>query len=226
MSGAEALRQARGGGTTAANGAYRLQQRPEATARIEEPKQAIAEQAQAATTDRAAAVAAEVKIEAEVRQRVRTLETREQPTRERVPSELALNVGEAKQKGDRGSISRALELIGKEIGMFVEREMAVKSPLERLDANQLVALRSSPSSEGCVAGLRSPWGLSQEAAPRRRPAPRRALSTREPPRITPASKPHPTRSARRAAVPSARPAAASPRSLPPRAWPSAARWWA
>ncbi len=140
MSGAEALRQVGGGGTTAANGAYRLQQRPELKARIEELKQAIAEQAQATITERAAAVAAEVKIEAEVRQRVRTLEIREQPTREWVLSELALNVEEAKQKGDRGSINRAVELIGAEIGMFLARKMEVKSPLEGLDANQLVAL--------------------------------------------------------------------------------------
>ena len=42
LSGAKALRQAGGGGTTAANGAYRLQQLPEVKARIDKPKQAIA----------------------------------------------------------------------------------------------------------------------------------------------------------------------------------------
>ena len=71
MSGAEALRQAGGGGTAAANGAYRLQ-RPEVKARIQELKRAVAEQAQATITERAA-VAAGVKIGAEVRSRVRTL---------------------------------------------------------------------------------------------------------------------------------------------------------
>ena len=64
MSGAEALRQAGGGGATAANGAYRLQRRPEVKARIEEPKQVIAEQAQATITERAAV--------AEVRSRPRS----------------------------------------------------------------------------------------------------------------------------------------------------------
>ncbi len=78
-----------------------------------------------------------------MKNRVRTLQVGQQPTREWVLAELALNVEEAKAKGDRAAINRSLELIGREIGMFVERKVDIRSPLEGLSADQLMARSSA-----------------------------------------------------------------------------------
>lgn len=62
------------------------------------------------------------------------------PTREYVIKGLIDNVEAAKEAGDRGAVNKGLELIGKEIGMFVRRNMQIDSPLQRLPADKLVQL--------------------------------------------------------------------------------------
>jgi len=62
------------------------------------------------------------------------------PTREWVLRELVDQVEHAKLASDRGATLKGLELVGKEIGMFVQRSMAIESPLARLSADKLLAL--------------------------------------------------------------------------------------
>jgi hypothetical protein len=62
------------------------------------------------------------------------------PTRDWVLRELVENIIEAKNAKDRPSVNRGLELVGKEIGMFIARSMQIESPLQRLPADRLVAL--------------------------------------------------------------------------------------
>lgn len=62
------------------------------------------------------------------------------PTRDYVLRELIENISDAKNAHDRASVNRGLELVGKEIGMFVTRSMAIESPLQKLPADRLVAL--------------------------------------------------------------------------------------
>jgi hypothetical protein len=62
------------------------------------------------------------------------------PTREWVLRELVDNVKASKEALDRSSVNKGLELVGKEIGMFVQRSMAIESPLARLSADKLLAL--------------------------------------------------------------------------------------
>jgi hypothetical protein len=62
------------------------------------------------------------------------------PTREWVLRELMDNVGTAKLASDRGAVNKGLELVGKEIGMFVQRSMQIESPLMKLPADKLLAL--------------------------------------------------------------------------------------
>jgi hypothetical protein len=62
------------------------------------------------------------------------------PTREWVLKELVDQVEHAKLASDRGATLKGLELVGKEIGMFVQRSMAIESPLARLSADKLLAL--------------------------------------------------------------------------------------
>jgi hypothetical protein len=62
------------------------------------------------------------------------------PTRDWVLRELIENVNESKAAKDRASVNRGLELVGKEIGMFVTRSMQIDSPLQRLPAASLVQL--------------------------------------------------------------------------------------
>ena len=54
--------------------------------------------------------------------------------------ELCDNVSRAKEAMDRGSVNQGLELVGRELGMFVQRTMAIESPLQRLPADRLLAL--------------------------------------------------------------------------------------
>ena len=61
-------------------------------------------------------------------------------TREWVLRELVDQVEHAKLASDRGATLKGLELVGKEIGMFVQRSMAIESPLARLSADKLLAL--------------------------------------------------------------------------------------
>lgn len=62
------------------------------------------------------------------------------PTREWVIKELCDAVGVAKEVGDRGATLKGLELVGRELGMFVQRSMVIESPLQRLPADRLLAL--------------------------------------------------------------------------------------
>lgn len=54
-----------------------------------------------------------------------------------VLQQLVENAEDAKEARDRAARNRALELIGKELGMFVDRRMDVKSPLDELSAAEL-----------------------------------------------------------------------------------------
>jgi hypothetical protein len=62
------------------------------------------------------------------------------PTREWVLRELMGNVETAKLASDRGAVNKGLELVGREIGMFVQRSMQIESPLQRLSADKLLSL--------------------------------------------------------------------------------------
>jgi len=62
------------------------------------------------------------------------------PTREYVLRGLIDNIEAARDAHDRGSVNKGLELVGKEIGMFVQRSMQIDSPLQRLPAAKLSEL--------------------------------------------------------------------------------------
>lgn len=62
------------------------------------------------------------------------------PTRDYVLKGLIDNVESAKNANDRASVNKGLELVGKEIGMFVQRNMQIDSPLQRLPADKLLLL--------------------------------------------------------------------------------------
>lgn len=62
------------------------------------------------------------------------------PTRDWVLRELIENIHASKEAKDRASVNRGLELVGKEVGMFVQRTMALDSPLSGLPADRLLAL--------------------------------------------------------------------------------------
>lgn len=53
---------------------------------------------------------------------------------------LVQNAEDAVEAKDRSAANRALELVGKELGMFVERKMDLKSPLDGLSAEELLAI--------------------------------------------------------------------------------------
>lgn len=57
-----------------------------------------------------------------------------------VLGELIENAKEARANRDRAAANRALELVGKELGMFVERKLEMKSPLDALSPTELAAL--------------------------------------------------------------------------------------
>jgi hypothetical protein len=62
------------------------------------------------------------------------------PTRDWVMRELIENVTESKAARDRSNVYRGLELVGRELGMFVMRTMEVSSPLQQMPAQRLRAL--------------------------------------------------------------------------------------
>lgn len=82
------------------------------------------------------------------------------PTRDWVLKELVDNVGTAKLASDRGAVNKGLELVGRELGMFVQRTMAIESPLQRLPADRLLALlaliEEATTSEQVVKPARLP----------------------------------------------------------------------
>lgn len=53
---------------------------------------------------------------------------------------LKENAQEALERGDRAAANRALELLGKELGLFIDRKMVLTGPLEALSAPQLQRL--------------------------------------------------------------------------------------
>ncbi|PGH59449.1 hypothetical protein CRT60_00255 [Azospirillum palustre] len=59
--------------------------------------------------------------------------------RQWVLRELVANAEAARTAKNQNAVNRALELVGKELGMFVDRKMDVKSPLDTLNAPQLQA---------------------------------------------------------------------------------------
>jgi hypothetical protein len=114
--GATASGAAREAGYKAGSAGWRLMKRPEVKARVA----ALG----AAMTEHAARELTRVVV----------------PTREFVLRELIEVIHDSKAARDRGSTLRGLELVGKEIGMFVQRNMQVDSPLQRLPAERLLAL--------------------------------------------------------------------------------------
>ncbi|MBP2311898.1 terminase small subunit [Azospirillum soli] len=61
-------------------------------------------------------------------------------SREEVLNRLLDVADKAMSTGNLNAANRAWELIGKEMGMFVDRKMELKSPLDALNAQQLKAL--------------------------------------------------------------------------------------
>lgn len=81
--------------------------------------------------------------------------------RQGVLEALRRNYDAAFAKKDITAANRAAELLGKELGMFIDRRMEVKSPLDGLNANQVAALIQ-------VAGAlakRSPLAVAAPGAP-------------------------------------------------------------
>lgn len=66
-------------------------------------------------------------------------------TREFVIDVLTRNIDEARQKGDLGAVNKAAELLGKDIGMFVERSvnLNLNADLNRLTDAEIIALLKS-----------------------------------------------------------------------------------
>lgn len=90
---------------------------------------------------------------AELRQQAdKVIAKRQAVDRQWVMSELAGNVERAKTAGDHSAVNRGLELLGKEMGMFVDRKMDVKSPLESLSVNELKALAAMYASRNQPGG--------------------------------------------------------------------------
>ena len=74
------------------------------------------------------------------------------PSREFVLRELMEVAAQAKEAKDRAALLRSLELMGKEVGMFVARTMAIESPLQGLSADRLtLLLRLVEDAQGDVA---------------------------------------------------------------------------
>lgn len=85
------------------------------------------------------------------------------PTRDFVLRELMQNVMASKAARDRSSVNKGLELIGKELGMFVQRSMVVESPLANVPADALIALLRALEPDG-------QGGVQVAAAPAEAPA--------------------------------------------------------
>lgn len=89
-----------------------------------------------------------------------------------VLQQLVLNAQDAREAKDRSAANRALELVGKELGMFVDRKMDVKSPLDALNAQQLKALTDllDRLGEGTDADPVAPMDLGSAEPANERPA--------------------------------------------------------
>lgn len=105
--------------STAPNLGSRLHRRPEIAARIAEHRKRLDEQ------------------------RAKAITKAEMPTREEVLKRLLRAAIRAEEEGNLMAELRALELTGKELGMFVQRlEATVTSPLAALSSEQLAVLSS------------------------------------------------------------------------------------
>lgn len=67
--------------------------------------------------------------------------------RQWVLDRLVENQKDAKARGDGGVVNRALELLGKELGMFVDRKEIRTGPLEEATPDELERLREELVSE-------------------------------------------------------------------------------
>lgn len=67
--------------------------------------------------------------------------------RQWVLDKLIENAKEAKDRGDGGVVNRALELLGKELGMFVDRKEIRTGPLDEATPDELERLREELISE-------------------------------------------------------------------------------
>jgi hypothetical protein len=105
-----------------------------------------------------------------VRQRIMELQQSNQEKVQRaivadqawVMNNLVANAEASIAAGDRASANRALELVGKQLGMFVDRKLELKSPLDGLTADELLAIvRLAEQVEaGPAQALANPVGLS------------------------------------------------------------------
>jgi phage terminase small subunit len=94
---------------------------------------------------RASATAAELRRRPEVQTRIEELKERYVAARidkvtvtgEWVMQELAELALRAKELNDRPTLARTLEILARANGLFIERRMEVRSPLENMSAHQL-----------------------------------------------------------------------------------------
>ncbi|MCZ8106775.1 MAG: terminase small subunit [Burkholderiales bacterium] len=100
------------------------------------------------STPRASATAAELRRRPEVQTRIDELKERYVAARvekvtvtgEWVMQELAELALRAKELNDRPTLARTLEILARANGLFIERRMEVRSPLESMSAHQLQRL--------------------------------------------------------------------------------------
>jgi energy-converting hydrogenase A subunit M len=83
-------------------------------------------------------------------------------TREFVIDVLTRNIDEAREKGDLGAVNKAAELLGKDIGMFVERSVNinVNADLNRLSDAEILDLLASEGVPLDLAAAENPRQLN------------------------------------------------------------------
>jgi phage terminase small subunit len=83
-------------------------------------------------------------------------------TREFVIDVLTRNIEEARAKGDLGAVNRSAELLGKDIGMFVERSMNinVNADINRLSDAEILDLLASEGVSIDLATAENPRQLN------------------------------------------------------------------
>jgi phage terminase small subunit len=83
-------------------------------------------------------------------------------TREFVIDVLTRNIEEARAKGDHGAVNRSAELLGKDIGMFVERSVNinVNADLNRLTDAEIIDILASEGVSIDLAASENPCQLN------------------------------------------------------------------
>lgn len=83
-------------------------------------------------------------------------------TREWVIDVLTRNIDEAREKGDLGAVNKAAELLGKDIGMFVERSVNVNvnADINRLTDAEIIDLLASEGVPLDLAASENPRQLN------------------------------------------------------------------